>query len=314
MTDLTSVELDDLPFGCIVSNNHRRIIFSNRYITDELGWPVEQVVGQASTTIMSPASRLFCESYVYPMLLESGECLEIQLTFLSKDGARLPVIANAKTRKDGTIIWGFFLAVNRDKLYHELVQARSTLEEQSIRLAEMATIDELTSLMNRRAFNLEIEHQFAACERSGDSLSLLILDIDDFKRINDTYGHSHGDNVLQALGLCLSKACRETETAARFGGEEFIFTLNGTDSEGAFSFAQRIHDQIANDANQLRSITVSIGIATRIGHFGPSYLDLLKQADAALYRAKALGKNRTVNGGNFPSSRLYSTGAEKGSC
>ncbi|MEY8099805.1 GGDEF domain-containing protein [Falsihalocynthiibacter sp. S25ZX9] len=187
-------------------------------------------------------------------------------------------------------IWGFFLAVNRDKLYNELVQARSTLEEQSIRLAEMATVDELTTLMNRRAFNLEIEHQFAACERSGDSLSFLILDIDDFKRISDTYSHSHGDNVLQALGLCHSKACRETETAERFGGEEFIFTLNGTDSEGAFLFAQRIHDQIANDANLLRSITVSIGIATRIGHSGPSYLDLLKQADAALYRAKTLGK------------------------
>jgi len=290
----TDVSIDDFPCGCIVADASRRVLYASQYLNQEFGWDLSAIQGQRMEDFMSPASHLFCESYVYPLLLQTGKCEEVQLTLVTPTAARVPIIANARQAKDDTVVWSIFSAQNRDKLYQELVEARNQLEEQSNQLRRLAATDELTGLMNRRAFNETTKKAFAASMRTGDPITLMLLDIDNFKMVNDTYGHEFGDDVLRKIGACLADTCRSSETVARFGGEEFVFLLRGEAGENAPAFAARVHDAIGSALKDTLPTTVSIGVALRSGHFGPTYIELLNLADKALYQAKDCGKNRTV--------------------
>jgi diguanylate cyclase (GGDEF)-like protein/PAS domain S-box-containing protein len=299
MTSLPKYGVDDFPCGCIVTDASRRVTFANRYVTTQFGWWFEEILGQRLEKLMSPASHLFCESYVYPMLLQTEKCEEILITFLTSGGTRIPVIASSRKTSENCIVWSVFCAENRDKLYQELVSTRDKLEEQARQLKVLSTVDDLTGLMNRRAFNEVATTFFSQAEQTGGAVSLLILDVDDFKKINDTYGHAFGDDVLRTVGTALTKTCRSRELVARFGGEEFVFALTDADAEGANVFAQRLHTAIKTAMKHLHPITVSIGVANRFGRHGPSYLELLSQADKALYVAKETGKNKTIIGGTM---------------
>ncbi|WP_415400776.1 diguanylate cyclase [Tateyamaria sp. SN3-11] len=288
--------LDDLACGCIVVDETRCILSANRYIADEFGWDVEQVAGKRIEGLMSRASHLFCESYIYPMLIKDGKCNDVQLTFVSPDGTRTPVIANLKGLEDA-VVWGIFSAENRDKLYQELVEARSQLEDQARQLKLLSTTDELTGLMNRRALTEHVEKMFDGASRTGEAITVLLLDVDDFKKINDTYGHNFGDDVLRKIGASLAATCRASELVARYGGEEFVFVLKSEAIHGAMAFANRVHGAVKAALKDTIPITVSIGIAARMGRFGPPFVELLGKADKALFKAKATGKNKTVVGG-----------------
>lgn len=170
-----------------------------------------------------------------------------------------------------------------------LIQQRS-LEQ----LKEMATTDELTGLKNRRMF-FEVAHDAAKrAKRYNNSLSILLIDLDHFKRINDTYGHPAGDEVLRRIGELLEGHARETDLAARYGGEEFAMLLAFTDENGAYTLAERIRKA----ASGLRvkwddlpiKVTVSIGLTQLDGH--QTVEQMLEHADQALYRAKESGRNR----------------------
>lgn len=160
----------------------------------------------------------------------------------------------------------------------------------------LAVTDKLTELPNRRLFDERLAEEINNAERQGKPLSLLMLDIDDFKRINDTHGHIAGDKVLQTLGHALLGQLWKVDLAARYGGEEFAVILPHTDASAALNVAERISRSIATTAIPLpngRKIgaTVSIGIACfpRCGETGES---LIEHADQALYTAKKEGKNR----------------------
>lgn len=230
------------------------------------------------------------------MLIKDGKCNEAQLTFVSPEGRRTPVIANVK-RSGDAVVWGIFSAQNRDKLYQELVEARSQLEDQARQLKLLATTDELTGLMNRRALTEHAEKIFDGASRTGNAITVLLLDVDDFKKINDTYGHNFGDDVLRKIGASLGATCRSSELVARYGGEEFVFVLKTEAIHGAMAFANRVHSAIQTALKDTVPITVSIGVAARMGRFGPPFVELLGEADKALFEAKATGKNKTVVGG-----------------
>lgn len=306
MSPLRSVGVDDFPYGCIIVDPSRRIAFANKYLSDQFYWDTDKAVGQRLETIMSRGSHLFCDSYVYPLLHEKGKCLEVQLTFLTRDGDRVPVIANAEMRADGSAAWSFTCAENRDKLFQELVDARNKLEEQSRLLQIRSTTDDLTGLINRRAFDVIAEDVFANKVQRYSQISLVLWDVDNFKKINDTYGHCFGDDVLRKVGDCLKENCRATEFIARFGGEEFVCILKDVDSAGAEAFANRIHGALKETLKFETPVTVSIGVATCCTNSGASYQDLLNQADKAMYQAKAMGKNCTIVS-NIPSMQTVSS-------
>jgi diguanylate cyclase (GGDEF)-like protein len=151
--------------------------------------------------------------------------------------------------------------------------------------------DALTGLANRRAFDAFLLESFNLARRHRHSLSLVLLDVDRFKSYNDAYGHPAGDELLRSLGGLLLSVARETDLAARIGGEEFAIVLPETDLAGAEALAERARAAVERSTSFRRPVTVSVGIAAIAGDTaGPA--TLVHDCDAALYRAKGAGRNR----------------------
>ncbi|TDR17435.1 diguanylate cyclase [Marinicella litoralis] len=166
-------------------------------------------------------------------------------------------------------------------------------------LYKRAITDDLTQLFTRQHVDEVLAQEIIRAQRYQQPLSLLILDLDHFKRINDSYGHTTGDQVLQKFSAVIKQHVRECDLAGRFGGEEFIVILPDTDLVGAHAFAERIRKATAKmvivKGNQNIKVTVSIGAASYQAQHEENALLLLEDADKALYQAKEQGRNRTVS-------------------
>ncbi|HEY1958863.1 MAG TPA: sensor domain-containing diguanylate cyclase [Polyangiaceae bacterium] len=165
------------------------------------------------------------------------------------------------------------------------------------KLEQMATTDGLTGLLNKRAMLDAAAQKIAAAARFGRKLSLLVTDIDFFKKVNDTYGHDVGDVVIKGLGDILRRQKRATDLVARFGGEEFIVLCEQTDERGALLLAERIREELEKTKFQseqgLVGVTCSLGVAT-FPEAGGTWDTLFKSADDALYVSKRSGRNRVT--------------------
>jgi len=177
------------------------------------------------------------------------------------------------------------------------------LRQQHERTEEEAITDELTGLSNHRRFRQILGKEVERAKRFDRPLSVVMLDLDDFKEINDNYGHLQGDRVLREVGRILKLESREVDEPARYGGEEFAIALPETRIDGAMEVGERIRRRL--DAaripldGQNREITIkaSVGVAGSPEQ-SPDVRDLIKAADQALYRAKQQGKNRTARAGD----------------
>lgn len=159
--------------------------------------------------------------------------------------------------------------------------------------ARQAAIDELTGVYNRRFFDAALEREFKQAQRHKREFSLLILDIDNFKRINDTHGHTTGDAVISALGKLLKKSIRGEDTACRIGGEEFAVILPETGPEGAEVVSEKIRSEFAKLKIASIDLSLSGGLAT-FPLDAKSTEELIDRADQMLYFAKYSGKNRVI--------------------
>lgn len=162
---------------------------------------------------------------------------------------------------------------------------------------EIAIRDGLTSLYNHRHFYDRLEEEFSRAERYGVPLSLVFFDIDDFKRINDIYGHMRGDQVLKKIGQLLKSVARESDIPARYGGEEFAVILPNTSEEGAFDVANRIHSVIRHHKFEHladEQITISTGVSTFFNKNLQSFNELVQIADSGMYNVKLNGKDRVA--------------------
>lgn len=171
-----------------------------------------------------------------------------------------------------------------------------TLRESAEESRDLALKDALTGIWNRQALNEDLEKEYVRWQRYQKPLSLVIWDIDLFKRVNDEYGHAAGDKVLKTIASIFMQATRDADFIARFGGEEFVGVFPETRLEDALILANKIRDKVANSKfhyeNKPVPITASAGLAT----FRPNDTieDVFKRADAALYRAKEAGRNRCI--------------------
>ncbi|MSP58933.1 MAG: diguanylate cyclase [Myxococcales bacterium] len=176
-------------------------------------------------------------------------------------------------------------AALRTRRYHEL-------------LSQRAQLDGLTGLWNRSYFDRRLAEELAAARRYGRRVGLILIDIDHFKKINDTYGHPVGDQVLQAMGELLHTRIRTTDAACRYGGEEFAVVLSETDGPGARRAADRVQEGMAilrfHHKGRAFGVTASIGLASAslLGAGPPTAAQLITAADEALYTAKQTGRNR----------------------
>ncbi len=184
----------------------------------------------------------------------------------------------------------------RVHVHHRLARTIHELEASQEALAELATTDSLTKLKNRRLFYSQAGQNLSACRRYGKDMSLLLLDIDHFKKVNDTFGHHAGDEVLVRIAGLLAQMVRDVDTVARFGGEEFAVLMPETNRLGAAVLGERIRaaiekEQINVDGRHI-PVTVSIGITTLAAEDVESIDQLLGIADRRLYMAKNSGRNR----------------------
>jgi diguanylate cyclase (GGDEF)-like protein len=166
------------------------------------------------------------------------------------------------------------------------------------RLEELATTDPLTRVLNRRALLDRLAGEMERALRYAGTMAVLLLDLDYFKQVNDTYGHLAGDAVLRDLAVVLQSVARSSDVVGRFGGEEFFVVLPETDLVGAHAFAERLRERLAahpfrpwHDERTLQ-LTASVGVAAFPGSVVETMDELIGRADAALYRAKAEGRNR----------------------
>lgn len=170
---------------------------------------------------------------------------------------------------------------------------RNALQYQNA--VRMALVDALTGLGNRTALDNGLRRELQLAERHKHDLSLMVVDLDNFKAINDQHGHSFGDRVLRRIAETLQSVSRDSDMSYRYGGEEFVVLLNNTDSHGAQAIAERLHRAIGKlNWQEGLAVTVSIGISTRHSSEGEHVDGLFDRADRALYQAKSRGRNCTV--------------------
>ena len=165
---------------------------------------------------------------------------------------------------------------------------------------QLAVTDGLTGISNRPNMEQALQNEFERSMRYGAPLSVVLLDVDHFKGVNDTYGHQKGDEILVAVASLLKKVCRTNDIAARYGGEEFLMILPQSNAQGAFKIAERVREEMmkmnftGNESNF--SVTTSCGVAELDRDFIKNTDQLVAIADHALYEAKNSGRNKTIIG------------------
>ena len=195
-----------------------------------------------------------------------------------------------------------FIAIRLQHIRKRLTLQKRALTRALEQIRHLATHDELTGLANRRRMTELMDAEWQRCQRNARPLILALLDLDHFKRINDTHGHAVGDQVLQTFTRSVQATLRSTDVLARWGGEEFVLMLYDTDPACARPLLDRVRTSARTQetlvAGLALQITVSIGLA--ISHAGESVEQILERADEALYQAKAAGRNRVVQHGTAP--------------
>lgn len=217
----------------------------------------------------------------------------IEQAIANIDETLLPLCAREIGRPDPEPVRRLIREVLRevDQIWH----CQEQLFEQLVDLE--AGRDVLTQLLNRRFLGGVLGREIAFCSRSRKQFAVMLADIDDFKSVNDTYGHSSGDRVLQQVASCLGNGVRSGDSLFRYGGEEFLVVAVEVDATAAAALAEKLRAQVSQmrcllDRNRTTNVTVSIGVAVYDGR--PDYLRLIERADSALYRAKQEGRNCCV--------------------
>lgn len=191
---------------------------------------------------------------------------------------------------------GFLLSIIFWHYNYTNITQRWRIKKQQRQLEQMAYYDPLTFIPNRHYFDKVIKQELSSTQNHGHNSVIIILDIDDFKDINDTYGHPAGDNILRQLANILTDNIRETDTVSRFGGEEFVILMPKASLEEGYDFAERLRNLIYNKKFTIESVTLQItasfGVSLLHNNKSQRLEDYYSLADQALYLAKNSGKNR----------------------
>ncbi|HEX2058785.1 MAG TPA: sensor domain-containing diguanylate cyclase [Actinomycetota bacterium] len=208
---------------------------------------------------------------------------------LFADAAPLGVLAVEHGGRTGKIERRVITTVGQFSSHAALALRNAWLLDE---IRRMADTDGLTGIANRRFFETALDREISRAKRSGEQLTLVMLDIDHFKQLNDTHGHQVGDQILQEVGSVLSRACRDFDVPARYGGEEFAVLLPGCSTQESFSAAGRLR-KVISEMEGAVPVTASAGVATFPLHAADAAA-LVKAADEALYESKRLGRDRVT--------------------
>ncbi len=266
-------------------------------VVDQPGAPPRVTAGSAADDWLAAAmSRAEAQALATgePAEVAAGAGAALARPLQGREGTTLAIVTIARSR-------AAFTAEERDLLAYLAVQGAASIENVMLheRAEHQAATDALTGLANRRQFEERLLAEVDRTRRFPAPLGLMMLDIDHFKQVNDRFGHQAGDDVLRAVAGAVSACARDIDVAARYGGEEMAVLLPGADTAGALAAAERLRKAVQEldtgirdaDGDPVR-VTVSLGVAS-LGEGPADGDDLVAQADAALYRAKRAGRNRS---------------------
>lgn len=316
--------LNYAPCGYIGMTVRGMIAEVNQTFLELTGYSKEDLLDKHLESLMSTANRIMFHSFFYPQINLNGYVAELFINLKGKDGESIPFLMNARAlAHDGREVIDCVLLEMRKRidyeqdlrsakkqmedaymekdraleklrsLHKEIEQKQAELMEINAVLLELSNTDKLTGLKNRRFFQEKLDECIRRHEVEQRAFSLLIADIDHFKKVNDTWGHPAGDEVLRQAAGILRSYVREGDATARYGGEEFAMILCGADAAEAKERAERLRMAVAGSDWISGSLTISIGIAT--AEPGDTESALLSRADQALYASKQNGRNRVIH-------------------
>ena len=261
------------------------IVYVNPIFEKLMGYSNNEVVGQSPSMLNGPETDRHTR-YKIRKALREGKEIRTEIMNYTKNGDPLWLDINIFPLYDNHGNLEYFAAIERDLTEQKRLQAR---------LEKMATIDPLTELPNRQHILKMARREFSRSQRYHRPFSILMIDIDHFKKINDEYGHSGGDQVLQQLGQICGLELRDPDMLGRLGGEEFVLLLPDTPKANAVHVAERIRERLASSLLNIEKhslhVTASIGVA-ELNEYDSEFSDMLDRADMAMYDAKQAGRNK----------------------
>ncbi|MFO0817270.1 MAG: diguanylate cyclase [Pirellulales bacterium] len=300
--------LDNMAGGLLVLDAHQRILLANQAFAEIVGVDVESLTGKLANELpfeMDGPTRTI-EGYPWERALKEGEPQVGDILVLRGElpPPRILKISAAPVYSDNGVLRGTMVGFDdvtrlreqQDELkdmLKNLSESRAKIQQQNQELERLANRDALTGCLNRRAFFREFEKQWLKSERVGSPLACIMVDLDHFKKINDTHGHQMGDLVLQRTAEVLRQSRFSHYIICRYGGEEFSVLLPDTELDGAVEVAESIRTSIQATDYKGIAVTSSLGVSVRsLGARDPN--ELLDQADKCLYVAKRNGRNCVV--------------------
>ncbi|MGD8785017.1 MAG: diguanylate cyclase [Thioalkalispiraceae bacterium] len=261
------------------------IVYVNPAFERLLGYRNDEVVGKNPKVLQGPETDSNTREKIR-QAMASGDRIRTQILNYSKDGQTVWMDINIVPIFNEQGQLNYFAAIERDLTEHKMLQSR---------LEILASTDALTGLPNRQAIMGKAKKEFSRAKRYDRPLSIVMIDVDHFKSINDQYGHAAGDQVLSNVGHILGDSLRDSDVLARIGGEEFVLLLPDTPEDNAESVAERMREQLARSTIKFEKINLSITASFGVASISPeddSLEKMLSRADHAMYEAKNTGRNR----------------------
>ncbi len=264
-----------------------RIVYVNPAFEELMGYSAQEVIGESPRILHGPNTDRQTRYRIRKAIL-NGKSLRTELMKYSKNGQSHWLDMNIMPLRNEDGMIEYYASIERD------LNRYKKMERQ---LANMALFDSLTGALSRAAFMQHAEKEFKRAQRYSRPLSVIMLDIDHFKKINDQYGHAAGDHVLQIFVEAIEEEIRSTDVIGRIGGEEFALLLADTTQNAAAYLAERVRERITKypyiAGKMLIEVTASLGVAV-MNADDSGFNVLLQRADEALYSAKHGGRNRVT--------------------
>jgi diguanylate cyclase (GGDEF)-like protein len=303
---LSELVVERVGFGIFVLDRELNVVMWNRFMQDHSGRTAEQVIGRSIFTSFPELPRVWLtrkvesvfqlgsfafsswEQRPYLFKFDHDRPITGGVDYMQQDCTFMPLV------RDREVV---AVCVTISDVTHASMMQRAR-DEAVAKLQEYADRDGLTGIANRRYFELRLADEFARWQRYGGGLSLLLFDLDHFKRINDEFGHLVGDTVLRVTAGRVAQTIRVQDLFGRFGGEEFALLLPCTGFPDAMAVAEKVRQAICETPIDVQGtrvpVTASFGGAQAKKDVTSSYEALINEADAALYSAKRQGRNRSV--------------------
>ena len=289
--------LENLHDGLYCTDTHRVITFWNHAAERITGYPAAEVLGRSCAANIlvhvDTDGRSLCRG-LCPLAMTMADCVgrEAEVFLRHRDGHRVPVLVRTGPLKDraGQVVGGVELFTDLSNILANNSRVRE--------LEQLALLDTLTQLANRAYLQREIEARFEEMRRYGIPFGLLFMDIDFFKRFNDTYGHDVGDAVLKLVANTFTANSRAFDVYGRWGGEEFVGVIRSIDAEDLVVLGNRMR-VLVNQSFLMHDearLGVSISLGATVAHPDDTAESLIKRADQLLYQSKKEGRNRLTLG------------------